>query len=316
MRPKAAPGRSAKRSARLLRRRQWLPLSVWPRFVMRTVLHLTFWIGTALSAAADDAAEFDARLGGVHVHVWMPPGQGRAPVLVFSHGFGGCAQQSAWLTEGLAAAGYLVVAPEHRDALCDAQPGGHLEVAAPFTAPERWTPKSYDDRRDDVWRVLTALREGSGWRARADLGRIGLIGHSLGGYTVLGVAGAWPDWRIAGLDGLKAVVALSPYCQPFLSHGDLGAIGVPVLYEGGTIDMIGTPHLTREGGCYDSTGSPAELVVFRGAGHLSWTGLMHRGRLRAAILDRTRAFLDAYILGQGAETAPTDRALIADSRRK
>ena len=73
------------------------------------------------------------------------------PIVVFSHGFHGCATQSRFLMTALAAAGYLVVAPNHRDATCN---GGSA----------RWI-----DRPE--------------WR-------FGLIGHSLGGYTVLGLGGA------------------------------------------------------------------------------------------------------------------------------
>lgn len=41
---------------------------------------------------------------------------------------------------------------------------------------------------------------------------MGLAGHSLGGYTVLGVGGGWPSWR---LSGLKAILAMAPYALPF-----------------------------------------------------------------------------------------------------
>src|SRR4029078_10886352 len=42
----------------------------------------------------------------------------RYPLIVFSHGWGGCATQSVFLTEQLARAGYVVAAPNHQDAGC------------------------------------------------------------------------------------------------------------------------------------------------------------------------------------------------------
>jgi hypothetical protein len=44
-----------------------------------------------------------------------------------------------------------------------------------------------------------------------DLGRLGYIGHSLGGDTVVGLAGGWSSWKTPGV---KAVLALSPYTEP------------------------------------------------------------------------------------------------------
>src|SRR3954470_9445885 len=41
------------------------------------------------------------------------------PLILFSHGFGGCAQQSNTLTQSLADAGYAVLAPNHKDEGCE-----------------------------------------------------------------------------------------------------------------------------------------------------------------------------------------------------
>src|SRR5580693_8599008 len=64
------------------------------------------------------AAEREASLGGLATFVWAPEGSAGtapAPLVVFSHGFHGCATQSRFLMQALAADGYLVVAPNHRD---------------------------------------------------------------------------------------------------------------------------------------------------------------------------------------------------------
>ena len=42
----------------------------------------------------------------------------RVPLVLFSHGLGGCALQMLFFTEELARHGYIVAAPDHRDAVC------------------------------------------------------------------------------------------------------------------------------------------------------------------------------------------------------
>ena len=151
-----------------------------------------------------------ATIGGREVDIWRPAGNGPAPIIIFSHGFLGCGRQSSFLTQALADAGYLVVAPQHADSLC----GHHLSrPEVPFMLPQDWTDAVYRDRRDDIVAVIAGLHEDPAFAGKIDWSKLGLMGHSLGGYTVLGLAGAWPSWRIPGV---KAVVALSPWCLPFL----------------------------------------------------------------------------------------------------
>lgn len=65
---------------------------------------------------------------------------------------------------------------------------------------------------------------------------------------MVGLAGGWPSWKTPGA---KAVLALSPYTEPVLVHGTLGAVSGPVMYQGGTLDF----------------------VDFARAAHLAWTDL-------------------------------------------
>ena len=66
------------------------------------------------------AAEQSVKLAGMDVTVWsqeMDKGI-KQPVIIFSHGFHGCATQSRFLMEAFASAGYIIFAPNHRDATC------------------------------------------------------------------------------------------------------------------------------------------------------------------------------------------------------
>src|ERR1700742_2616952 len=75
-------------------------------------------------------------LGGRKVDIWRPSGNGAAPVIIFSHGYLGCPQQSSFLTRALADAGYLVVAPQHADSVC----GQHVNPPeVPFWEPQNWS---------------------------------------------------------------------------------------------------------------------------------------------------------------------------------
>lgn len=264
---------------------------------------LVAWL--ALPAVALAAHESTV-LGGVPVDLWSSDdGDPRPrPVIVFSHGFLGCATQSRFLTEGMAAAGYLVVAPNHRDATCRggmARAVGRTRLM--LREPALWTEESFRDRAEDVRRVIEGLRTDERLRLRADLERLGLAGHSLGGYTVLGLAGAWPGWR---LTGVKAVLALSPYSEPFVARGALAQLAVPVMFQGGTLDSGLSADLLRAERSYEQSPGPKHFVEFEGAGHFVWTnlGIGHRDEILAYGV----AFMNHYVKGEPADPVLT-RAL-------
>ncbi|HWC16464.1 MAG TPA: hypothetical protein VG498_05595 [Terriglobales bacterium] len=122
---------------------------------------------TAFMAAAEPQ---HLSVGSLDVAVWKPkpaPSKSGYPVIVFSHGFGGCSTQSTFLMEALAEAGYLVVAPNHKDARCGgrqhyggSRSGGFMRPApmappqVPFRNDKAWTDETYRDRHDDIEQVL------------------------------------------------------------------------------------------------------------------------------------------------------------------
>jgi len=107
-----------------------------------------------------------------------PPAEGRRPLIVLSHGTGGSAAMLAWLGEALARAGYLVAAVNHH---------GNTS-AEPVPTPEGFM--LWWERATDVNRLLNRLEDDPQFGPLVDRGRIGAAGFSLGGYTVLAVAGA------------------------------------------------------------------------------------------------------------------------------
>ena len=125
---------------------------------------------------------------------------------------------------------------------------------------------------------------------------------SLGGYTALGLAGAWAKWKDARV---KAVLALSPYCTPFINQHTLSGITVPVMYQGGTRDFDITPYVKKLGGAFDQTPAPKFYVELDGAGHFAWTDL--RAAYHATIDAYSVAFFDAYLKGKPFPTAMLEK---------
>jgi predicted dienelactone hydrolase len=259
-------------------------MSRWLRAILLVVALLV-----APLAQADDGES--TRIGGVDVVVWTPPTPvpPRWPVVIFSHGMYMCPTQSSQLTRSLADAGYLVIAPRHSDSTCK------VSLWADFSRlgmkPSLWwTDRDYRDRADDIRRVAEALPEDSRYAGSIVPGELALVGHSLGGYTVLGLAGAWPSWR---LPGVRAVVALTPYSLPFRRSEGLSRLTVPVMYQVGALDPMFT--LPLEAGGYAQTPSPKMLVEIAWANHLAWTDIGFGNQ--DAIVDYATAFLDHYVKG-------------------
>jgi predicted dienelactone hydrolase len=250
---------------------------------------------------------------------------GSFPMVVFSHGYSGCGTQSVFITEQLARNGYVVAAPNHADAGCSVS-GSGMKIPPPpqvsFLDPGSWTDQTYIDRRNDIETVIDDVLTSSVFGPVVDGTKIAGMGHSLGGYTILAMAGAWPSWKDARI---KSVVALSPYAQPFESQKTLGGIGVPVMYQGGTLDFGITPFVAAPGGAYDSTPSPKFFAELKKAGHLAWTNLtcFSAGSVanclgasaNAALIDKYGfAFFGQFMLGEAEPVLIGVGAGLADYR--
>jgi predicted dienelactone hydrolase len=105
-----------------------------------------------------------------------PLAAGRFPLIVLSHGTGGSAQIMSWLARGLAAHGYIVAAVNH--------PGNN--------ALEPYTPEGFLlwwERAVDLTTTVDLMLRDQEFGRTIDTNRIGAAGFSLGGYTVIELAG-------------------------------------------------------------------------------------------------------------------------------
>lgn len=250
------------------------------------------------------------------------PACGTFPLVVFSHGFGGCGIQTVFFTEELSRHGYIVAAPDHRDAGCSVAGSGSLQLVLPqqsFFDPQDWTDSTYADRKTDIENVLNWMTGGSSLASHVDADRIGGSGHSLGGYTILGVAGAWSSWADPRI---KAALLFAPYANPFLSPDRLGNIKVPVMYQGAEGDIFITPFLQGSTGAYGLANDPKYFAELPGGSHFSWTNLTCGSLTVSACLQTEPAaqlidtyafaFLDCYLKGDSAPLSDLDGEGLAE----
>jgi predicted dienelactone hydrolase len=221
----------------------------------------------------------------------MPVAQ-RAPVaagtfgmIVVSHGAGGMALLHRDLAIALASQGYVVAAPTHPRGKGNDISGVGVWVGRP----------------KQVSRVIDAVMEDGTLGSHIERERIGVVGHSNGGYTALAVAGAQPsttapaahcrehpddanfcgfgsaaareaDREVGHLPELRdprvrAIVLMAPNAAPFTDDA-LAKVTVPVLVYAAEKDDLTRVRYHAER--LARTLPHAECVVVKGAGHFSF----------------------------------------------
>ncbi|MEA5478225.1 alpha/beta hydrolase [Pseudanabaena galeata UHCC 0370] len=125
----------------------------------------------------------------INATLYNPQGATKpAPVIVISHGFASNRDTFIYLSQHLASHGYAVAVLEHPET-------GSKDFAAflkgfgktPNPRDHYLRPRDLKYLLDDLERQSQTLPD---LRDRLDLQNVGLIGHSLGGYTVLALGGA------------------------------------------------------------------------------------------------------------------------------
>ncbi len=152
----------------------------------------------------------DAAIGG------KPVDKVKALILL-SHGISGTELGHSVLAQSLARSGYLVAALRH--------PGDNWQDRSLLEkSPERY----FDERPRQASRVIDAVLADPAWKDRIATDsqgpRVGALGHSAGGYTVLALAGAVPDLSRLGKH-CQAEASADPI---FCSLGRSGAATTPL----------------------------------------------------------------------------------------
>lgn len=138
-------------------------------------LEMVVWYPAATTAKPVLIADNAVFIGALAVPD-APPAAGEHPLIVLSHGYGGNWGKQVWLASALAHNGYMVAAVNH--------PGTTTKDRNPQTAAQLWK------RPADLSRAIDAvLAQPKPFGAVAEH-RIAVVGHSLGGWTALEIAGA------------------------------------------------------------------------------------------------------------------------------
>lgn len=101
---------------------------------------------------------------------------GSFPLVIISHGSFGNSQNQAWLATRLAKSGTIVATPNH--------PGTSTFLRDPEARRKLW------ERPKDISRTITFLLNSSKFGKHIDKSKITIIGHSLGGFDAMLLAGA------------------------------------------------------------------------------------------------------------------------------
>ncbi len=160
-------------------------------------LHVDLWY-PAVSSAAE--SEFHYQPGSTgKVSLQAVPAEGPAPLIVLSHGILGSARNYTWLAEDLARHGFIVAGVSHY---------GESSIYGPETVDPSVVRRSWERPRDGSAAMDFVLAHPA-FGGAVDPARIGAVGHSLGGATVLALAGAVFD-----------PAAMREYCGSVASKGD------------------------------------------------------------------------------------------------
>jgi len=214
------------------------------------------------------------------------PADGRFGLIVISHGSGGLGLNHRDLAAALAARGYVVAAPNHPRGAGNDISGVGVWVGRP----------------KQVSRVIDALFSDAALGPRIDRARVGVVGHSNGGFTALTLVGARPDVRAPGKHcrqhpddtafcryggaaardatraigeipeladrRVRAVVLMAPNAAPFTDEA-LAVVTVPVRLYAAERDELTVVryHAARLAKALPPS---TEYVLLAGAGHFSF----------------------------------------------
>jgi predicted dienelactone hydrolase len=151
----------------------------------RAELRITVWYPAATDAVEQplvvgppESPRFD--IGAVAPDAAFAADGARLPVILLSHGYGGTARIIGWFGIAMARSGYIVVAVDH--------PGNNAVDEMTVTGATLWW-----DRAEDLRSALAAIERDPELGAHSDPSRVGVAGHSAGGFTALVAAGARVD---------------------------------------------------------------------------------------------------------------------------
>lgn len=288
---------------------------------------------TALSVAPDHPTQLEtldldwqdnARQRTVPARLYWPAastatGQGKLPLIVFSHGLGGTRMGYSYLGRYWAQQGFASLHVQHQGS--DRAVWGDGFFSMVNNLRNAASEENALARVQDVSFALDQVLSDPRLAPRIDAHAIAVAGHSYGANTAMLLAGAQVvrGGKVLPLrdERIKAAVLLS--APPFYNDGDtrqiLGGMRIPTFHITGTQDIIRVPGYYSDAGdrvaVFEATGGPRKLLaVFKDATHSIFTDRMDRRAtpelnvlVKQATKEVTTLFLKAS-LGRGDQEAP------------
>ena len=247
------------------------------------VLDTVIWYPTAAGAGP-----VDPNYGGVRDAPLDNSGS-PYPLLMFSHGSCGFPTQSTFLLPSIASHGFIVVAPPH--------PGNTLQDFPNCGTAQAQVASAFE-RPQDILYVLNALIAADGdpsspFFGAIDANRLGMSGHSFGGYTTYVATSLEPRF--------KAAMPFAPYV------GTTPALTIPSLTMLGQIDGVVSDDAIRT--AYANGSAPKYLVEIANAGHYAFSDgcfpspdcnpptTLTQDEAHAAVRRWVLPFLEVYLAG-------------------
>lgn len=188
------------------------------------------------------------------------------PILIFSHGFSSNRFQNYTMANHLASHGYLVVSPDHT---CNAMIAPLPDGAIFFSLLN--VPLSIFQRVGDM-RFLMDVFTGEApemFAGRLDNARIGIWGHSFGGWTVVETVKEEPR--------VSAMLQLAAFGIPGVPED----VRTPSMFLWGEEDKLMHPLESLHDQVIEEMPLPKYLLNFRDTGHFAFSDLCRFSTLLA-----------------------------------
>lgn len=153
------------------------------------------------------------------------------PLVVLSHGSGGTYLPYHGVASYLAQNGFVVAMPEHH--------GNNRNDNSLMGTRENLKLRPRHLRLS-----MDAMTAAEFFKDHVQTQKISVIGHSLGGYTALALAGGQPSWsseekiEVTSDPRVKALVLMAPATGWFVPNDSLKNVKVPILLLAGELDHI------------------------------------------------------------------------------
>ena len=191
-----------------------------------------------------------------------------APIIIISHGFGDTQESFVRIAEHLASHGFAVMVVNHVGSNLDARQNFFQGFLNTILSPSEFIsrPQEVSFLIDELERQVATSPD---WAAQLNVNQIGVLGDSLGGSTVLGLAGAEisfahleqnchqerfifnfalylqcqarflpPQNRSLRDQRIKAAIALHPLGAGLYGPDGMGQIDIPLLMVSGSQDIV------------------------------------------------------------------------------